>query len=110
MVQNPHQQTAFIDIINHRCLPNYRFIGHVDANGGLKFWIVLSGYAMLYNSCPEGTTHNVKTNPITQDRIIKITAVKKINKGDELLMHYNTANMKRHKSRLEHERNRNNKS
>ena len=95
MVEDKNQRTAFMDIVNASCLPNYRFVGSRDKNGAIRFWIVASGYAMLYNSGYGTDKINVEIAAITYDRLMKIRAKKDIKKGDELLLEYKTIDMKR---------------
>ena len=85
-------------------LPNYRYAGPKPPhNKHHAFWVVPGGYAMFYNSSwPK--IGMAKDSYQVKERLMIITALQDIKKGEEILMQYQTPKM------MKDERNRNNKS
>jgi SET domain-containing protein len=74
---------------NSKALPKYRFIGDADIdNKEVKFWIILSGNAMIYNSAEIIEDRNLKRMWPYKDRIVNFITTKNIKKGEELLLYY----------------------
>ena len=70
---------------NINVLEAYRFIGPKDDYGQVRFWMVATGYAMVYNHKAEPNIiwrHNIN------QRLISFSALRDIQPGEELCMDY----------------------
>ena len=70
---------------NINVLEAYRFIGPKDDHGQVRFWMVATGNAMVYNHKAEPNIiwrHNIN------QRLISFSALRDIQPGEELCMDY----------------------
>jgi len=66
-------------------LEAYRFIGPKDEHGQVRFWMIATGNALVYNHKSEP---NVIWNHDIKNRLITFTAITEIQPGEELCFDY----------------------
>ena len=72
---------------NLHVLDSYRFDGPPDEHGQIRFWMIATGNALVYNHSKEP---NIIWRHIIDNRIITFTALRDIQPGEELYFNYGT--------------------